>query len=160
MIKALTTVASFLFLFVLLAVPSARAQDTATINPEAVEFESPVLDTPGITEYRVELFVAGADPARDVVVASRSFPPGAQQTPGRLRVELKELVLEVPNGRYIAVVRAVAGEQSFRTAPSAPFVLSRTDTVDDRLAERAQDRRWTKIAVIIGASLLLLPYVF
>lgn len=156
----MTKVVGF-FLMMLIAVPGAsRAQDGAPINPEAVEFASPVLDATGVTGYRVEIFVAGADPLRDAPVASAGLDPSAQQVPGRLRVELKDLVLEVPDGRYIAVVQAITTVRPVLTALSAPFVLARETSVEERVEERKLDSLWTKIAVAIAGTLLLVPFIF
>jgi hypothetical protein len=144
-------------LLVMLSVIAGRAQDIATINPEAIEFDSPALDAAEVTAYRVEIFVAGADPDRDVAVAFALLGTDAREAPGRIRVKLSDVVQEVPNGRYVAVVRAIDG--SVRTESSAPFVLAREESVEDTAATQKQERFWTKVAIAIGGSMLLLPYV-
>ena len=140
---------------------TTTAQTVArSVNPEAVEFETPVAETPGLIRYRVDLFVAGADTERDTPVASMELPPDALGRDGRVRVELKNLILEAPDGRYVATLRAVAGANTRQSQASDPFVLARESSPEGRVAEEKRERFWTKVGIAIGASLLLLPLIF
>jgi hypothetical protein len=78
---------------VLWAAGGALAQQPTanSVNPEALEFETPVFDVPGVTGYRLEVFQAGTDPLRDSPVTMWNVPPGAAPREGRLRVELKNM---------------------------------------------------------------------
>jgi hypothetical protein len=145
------------FAIVLWAAGGALAQPTAnSVNPEALEFETPVFDVPGVTGYRLEVFQAGTDPVRDSPVTMWNVPAGAAPREGRLRVELKDMLLEVPDGRYIAVIETVGVTPPRQSAPSTPFVLARGPVVD-RLQAQKRERFWTRVSVAIGAGLLLAP---
>ncbi|MEQ1869345.1 MAG: hypothetical protein ABL961_04920 [Vicinamibacterales bacterium] len=151
-------VALAVFICVALSVAHVTAQtEASSINPEAVEFETPVLSIAGITGYRVELFVAGADPTSDRPVNTMELGAGALRSDGRLRVELKTLIFDIPDGRYVATVRAMTATRSEQSAPSEAFVLSRAETVDDRIATAKRERIWTKVGLAIAGGLLVIP---
>ncbi len=142
--------------------PPVTAQPPAparSINPEAVEFDTPELSRPGITGYVVELFVAFADTQQDVPVTTKALGRDALQG-GIVRVDVKDLALDVPDGRYVATIRPQPSAVSDRSAPSDPFLLKREGTPEDRVAEARRERFWTKVGIALGASLLLLPLLF
>ena len=70
-----------------------------SVNPEAIEVDFPLLVDTGIAGYRLELFADSADTMRDAPVKSMEIGVSTRTPEGRLRVELKDLVLDVPNGR-------------------------------------------------------------
>lgn len=148
-----------LFGLVLTSAHSA-AQEARSINPEAVEFDSPVLALEGVHTLRVELFMAGADTRRDQPVNTLDVDPRAIRPDGRLRVELTPLVIGVPDGSYVATVRAVSDDQTAQSPPSDAFVLAREGTPEDRAAEEKQERRWTRIGLAIMIGALLVPFAF
>lgn len=144
------------------AAPSATAQAPAarSINPEAVEFDTPVTSTPGVTGFVVEIFVATADPERDAPVTAKTLGRDALQRTGIVRVELKDLVLGIPDGRYMATLRTEPSVGAVRSEPSDPFLIRQAGTPQDRQAEASRERFWTKVGVAIGAGLLLVPLLF
>jgi hypothetical protein len=140
--------------------PAAAQFPPRTVNPEAVDFESEVLSVPGLTTLRVELFMAGSDIRRDFPVKSFDLDLSALQEGGRVRVVLKDALLDVPNGQYVATVRAIGPDGSVQTEPSQVFVLAQEGAPQDRVAHEKQERRWTKIGILIGAGVFLLPLAF
>jgi hypothetical protein len=139
--------------------PAAAQFPPRTVNPEAVDFESEVLSVPGLTTLRVELFMAGSDIGRDFPAKSFDLALSALQEGGRVRVVLKGVVLDVPNGQYVAAVRAIGPGGSAQTEPSQVFVLAQEGTPQDRAALEKQERKWTKIAWAIGAGIFIIPIV-
>ena len=140
--------------------PTAAQFPPRTVNPEALDFESAVLNVSGLTSLRVELFMAGADVRRDFPVKSFDLEPSVLKEGGRLRVVLKEAVLDVPNGQYVVAVRAFGPNGSEQTEPSQVFVLAQEGSPQDRVEAEKRDRRWTKIGILIGAAVFLVPLAF
>ncbi len=139
-------------------VPAAAQFPARSVNPEAVDFESAALSDPA-TGYRVDLFIAGSDIERDFPVKSFDVPATALGEGGRLRVSLKEQTQDVPNGQYVATVRVIAGETARLGAISQVFTLYQPGTPQDRLELARQERIWTRVAMAIGAGILLAPIV-
>src|SRR5262245_51322658 len=119
--------------------PAAAQFPPRTVNPDAVEFESPALDISGVTSLRVELFMAGSDMLRDLPVKSFELGPSALQEGGRVRVTLKDAVLDVPNGQYVAAVRVFGRDGSAQTEASQVFVLNQAGSPQDRVANEKQE---------------------
>ena len=141
-----------------LTAPHVGAQSPAlSVNPEAIEFEPPLLDSSSVTGFRFEIFLAGSDTTRDTPVETLDLSPGALGKDGRIRVELKDVVLDLPNGRYIATIRTVTLGRSEQGEPSNPFVLAREGSVADRVDSVRRERFWTKIGIAIGAGIILVP---
>jgi hypothetical protein len=151
-----------LFVVASLAVSAAptRAQTLGVnVNPEAVEFAAPSLARQNVTGYLVELFVAFTDTQRDIPVTMTTLGPDALKG-GTVRVDLRQLTFDVPDGRYVATIRPEPGSIVDRSIPSDPFWLKREGTPDDRVAEAKRERFWTRIGVALGAGLLVIPLVF
>jgi hypothetical protein len=141
----------------LLVAGSAAAQTARAVNPEALLFESPLF-TRAEERYRLELFMAGANPDRDTPV--KIVDIGARTAAdGRLSVPLADAVLDIPDGSYVAVVRQDGVTRGSRTDPSQAFVLSRPGTPTDRVEAARRDRFWTKVGISIGGALLALPFL-
>lgn len=147
-------------LLLLFGVTSNTAAQTAArnVNPEAVEFD---LDPQaGVSGYRVDFFMAGADTVRDTPVKSVDIGPGARGADGRVRVRLNDLLLDIPNGSYVATIRGTGAAITPQSPPSDVFVLSRQGSPEDRVTAARRERVWTKIGIAIAAGLLLTPVIF
>lgn len=137
------------------------AQSVArNVNPEAVEFDSPLLSQPGLTGFRVDFFMAYADPTRDTPVKSIDIGLGARDDRGKVLVRLTDVLLDVPNGSYVATIRGTGAGLTPQSEASDAFVLSRPGAPVDRVAEAKRERFWTKVGIAIGGGLLLLPLIF
>jgi hypothetical protein len=142
----------------LLTASSAGAQTARAVNPEALLFESPLF-TRAEEQYRLELFMAGANPDRDTPVKVLDIGRRTAAD-GRPSVPLAAAVIDIPDGSYAAVVRQDGVARGSRTDPSQAFVLSRPDTPTDRVEAAKRDRFWTKVAITIGGALLAIPFLF
>jgi hypothetical protein len=140
---------------------TASAQFRAhSVNPEAIEFEAEMLLDPVATGYRVEFFRAGYDTQRDDPVKMLNLPRGIVQEGGRVRVVIRDFVLDMPNGQYVATIRTIAGpRQSARSAPTDVFVLALDGSPSQRVADDRRERFWTKVGIALGASVFLIPVV-
>jgi hypothetical protein len=130
-----------------------------SVNPEAIDFDIPTVDQPEQAEYRVEVFQADSDihvaaPIKSIDLARRDFRDN-----GTFRLDLTSALNDVPDGNYVATVRATSGTQTVQTGPGETFVLSRHRTPEDRSALERRERFWTKIGLGIGAAILLVPLV-
>lgn len=152
--------ASVALMALLVLLPSLGfAQSANNVNPEAIQFDSPVLSFPGATGFRIEVFPEGADPRRDVPVKTFEVKPTLDNRQ-RLHVTLGEPLIDVPNGRYMATVRPTGPSMGPQSEPSDVFVLSRESSIDERVAEQRRERFWTKVAIAIGGVLLFTPFLF
>ena len=152
--------------------------DGLVTNPRAIEFDIPN-QTVRITAYRLELFRRGADTqaAQPDWVVNIPRRDGPDEGPGTIRIDLTSALKGVPNGEYIATLRAVgANSLSPRSAPTAPFAVSGpgsrsssdrglpgtpavTPPADPDPAQGgAPDRRlWTIIGLAMGAAAIIGP---
>lgn len=157
----MTRSALVLAIFLTLGDTLAAQGTTQMVNPEAIQFESPVLMEPGLRGFRMDVFAAGANPAVDPPVSSVEVGLNARDA-ARVRVSLQNGLLDVPNGRYIATIRGRTADGTL-TGPSVAsdaFVLSRPDAPEERVEAARRERFWTKIGFAIAGGLLLLPLLF
>lgn len=144
-----------------IGVAHAAQNGVRSVNPEALEFEVPSGGDSDETAYRVEIFAAEADTSRDTPAQSIELGPSAVREEGRIRVDVARSLGSLPDGSYVATIAAVhEGLDAVRSAPGEPFVIARGSTPEQRAETERQERRWTKIAIAIGASLLILPFIF
>lgn len=134
-------------------------QPPRSVNPEAIEFDPPrTTQAPG-TEYRVEVFRAGADIQSDRPIRSVDLGALAEQDHGSLRVDLHEALIDVPDGVYIATLRAFGIDGPIDIGePTRTFTLSRDGILP--LAERTpRERFWMKVGFAIMGGILLVPFI-
>jgi hypothetical protein len=142
------------------------------VNPRAIEFDLPAAGSADVTGYRVELFKSGSDTTSASPVRSLNIrkPRGRS---AQLRVDLRELLGNVPDGEYVATVRAVGRHgNSPRSLPTEPFTISgHGQPVDDLPAPAPSpdpevadpDREpwgWTVAGIAMGVAAFLLGYLF
>jgi len=130
-----------------------------SVNPEAVEFDVPNPPDRGVTGYRVELFKADMHPDTDAPLESIKIRADAVRDDGTVRVDLGLGSVDLPDGVYVATIRPMGGERSERSAAGAPFVLARGAALAERVELVQRERRWTRIAIAIGAAILVVPFI-
>jgi hypothetical protein len=151
------------------ALAQAQPPDEAPLlaNPSAIEFTVDAKAAPPPSSaYRVELFRAGDDtttaqPVRQVDTQNATVQGGL------VRIELANALRDVADGEYVARLRAVSPTGiSPVSGATVPFVVygqdgpARTATVlatQPSEAEQRKERFWTRVAVAIGAAVVVLP---
>ena len=123
------------------------------VNPEALDFDVPSQGDSTVTGYRVELFAQGATPGADPPVKSIEVAPTAARDDGTIRVEVAQVTSDLPDGTYVAALGTLRADAFERGSPGDAFVIARGTTPEQRAAVERNDRRWTRIAIIIGASI-------
>src|SRR5436190_21230493 len=83
----LRTVAAVVVALSLNCQPAAAQPRVRSVNPQAIEFEPPA-GSAEQTEYRVDFFVAGADPRQAIPVKSIELGPRARRDDGTVWVEV------------------------------------------------------------------------
>ena len=155
----------------LLASQLLNAQPPAVrvANPETVEFD--ILENEGlaIDNYRLELFHAGSDTSTAEAIRTFDVQPSTLAREGKLaRIDLTKLLSGFADGEYVATIRVLSADgESPRSNPTPPFVVSgRSAPAQAQVSPplpaanlEHNERFWTKVAVIIGAAVLLLPIV-
>lgn len=127
------------------------------VNPGALEFSlSGLASADG---YRVEVFPSSAD-TRTASAIKVIEIPHARLAADVIQVDVAAAMADVDDGEYIATIRTADASLSERSAPSHPFVLARGQSVEERQAEARRDRFWTKVAIAIGGSILVIPLLF
>ena len=152
------------------SVPAVLAQSAPHVqiaNPEAVEcrFDAGPSASGAVVRYQVELFRAQDDPA--VAPALKSFELATLERAGAgtVRLAMKDGLSDLPDGTYVATVRAVLdGSPSARSVPTAPFkVFGRTTRgvplIDSTPEAQRSERFWTKVAIAVAGGLLVVPLV-
>jgi regulation of enolase protein 1 (concanavalin A-like superfamily) len=87
----------------------------ATLPTRAAFNPSPDHNTSRVTYYRVEIFTAGADPARTSAVSAQNVGKPAVVN-GECRTDIASMISGLPSGSYFAAIRAVGpGGSSTRT---------------------------------------------
>ena len=166
--SALATV--FATLFLLTSVPPLAAQPAAArvANPDTIEFQVSPVDQTTTTAYRIELFPAGSDASLAVPVKTLDIPASQADNGQPIRIDLRSARENVADGEYIATIRMIRADgTSPRSQPTAPFLISghgvasQGSSAEPNLTdeERRQERFWTRVAIAVGAGLLLLPIV-
>jgi hypothetical protein len=143
----------------LIADPVFAQAQGRSVNPEGVEFDLSSMSQEDVNGYRVELFVAGADVRRELPVKSLELARGAVRDRGKIRVDLRNALMDLQDGEYVATIRPLTADRSIQSEPSEVFVVSRNQSGEDGLTPDRRERFWTKVAVSIGAGLLLLPII-
>jgi hypothetical protein len=137
--------------------PLAAGQQGRTVNPEAIEFDARLVDQSPLTQYRVELFKAGSDTRVDLPIKSIAVDPQAFRGDGTLRVDLSRVLTGVPDGKYVAMLWAIAADGSHDHAESSQsFVVSREAALGELTGH---ERLFMKIAWGVMAGVLLIPFL-
>jgi hypothetical protein len=145
----------------LLTAPALTAQSTTgrIANPEVVEFDVPNAGASEVDGYRVELFPTGSDTTSAAPVKALEVSSTSSAAEGKLRVDIRGSLDELPAGEYVATVRTIRLDaQSARSAPTQPFLVSHSAVAQDLVVER-RERFWTKVAMAIGAVAMIIPFV-
>jgi hypothetical protein len=154
------TVAVVIAAFYLTANPLAAGQQGRSVNPEAIEFEAQPIDRPDLTQYRVEFFKSPADPRFDFPFKSIEVDTAMQRDDGILRVDLDTVLEGLPDGEYVARLRAMGetGPLDVR-APLEFFLLTRQADLQEQTDLNSRERFWTKVGFAIMGALLLVPFL-
>ncbi|MGC4081717.1 MAG: hypothetical protein QM736_06340 [Vicinamibacterales bacterium] len=110
------------------------------------------------TLWHVELLRAADAPATAQPV--KAWDSRATRVDTGLRVEFGDKLIGVPDGEYIATIRAAGPGGPVGVA--GPFVIDghaasgATNASDD---QRRSDRYWTKVAIAIGAAIVVIPFL-
>jgi hypothetical protein len=145
----------------LLTAPALTAQSTTgrIANPEVVEFDVPSGGASEVDGYRVELFPTGSDTKSAAPVKALEVSSTSTAAEGKLRVDIRGSLEELPAGEYVATVRTIRLDtQSARSEPTQPFLVSHSAVAQDLVLER-RERFWTKIAMAVGAVAMIIPFV-
>ncbi|MBS1817550.1 MAG: hypothetical protein JSU08_06455 [Acidobacteria bacterium] len=129
-------------------------------NPGAIEFEVEGSAAPVPALWHIELLRASDAPATAQPV--KAWDSGSVQAAGaRVRVELAGVLDDVPDGEYVATIR-VAGPGG-PIGVAGPFIVyghgATAASAGKSPEERRNERKWTRVAIAIGASILLIPLV-
>jgi YVTN family beta-propeller protein len=94
---------------------------TAPSRPSTAVFE-PSADNPSVTQYVLDIFSAGSDPATAAPVGTQNLgkPPIVA---GEMTADIAATTALLPSGNYVATVTAVSGSQRARSAPSPSFAI-------------------------------------
>jgi hypothetical protein len=153
-----TTIAVVIAALLSIGTTSVAAQSQGrSVNPESLEFDPLLGGQPDLTEYRVDVFAADSDPRLARPIKSIDLRRRDLRDDGSVRIELTSVLNDVPDGRYVATIRAVSGTQTVQSGPSETFVLSRNGTVADRVALERRERFWTKVGFAIAGGILFVP---
>jgi hypothetical protein len=153
-------VAVVIAVFYLTANPLTAGQQGRSVNPEAIEFDAQPIDRPDLTQYRVEFFKVTADPRFDSPIKSIEVDSVTQRDDGTLRVDLATVLAGVPDGDYVARLRAMGENGALDVrAPLEFFVLSREANPPDRTDHSRRERLLTEIAWSVMAGILLIPFL-
>jgi hypothetical protein len=156
----LRTVASAIGVFCLSCLPLFAQEGARSVNPEAIQFDPPQGDQPPGTEYRVEFFNASADIHADRPVRSIGLHPLMLLDDGSLRVDLHSALVDVPDGEYIATLRAFGDNGPVDVSePSQPFVLFRAALILHEAELTQREKFWTKIGFAIIGGILVVPFL-
>lgn len=137
---------------------SAQTEAAVTVNPEALDFNLPSTAA-GDRSYRLELFAPTSNPDSDQPVKSTDVH--VDRVDSVIRVSLAPAIVAIPDGEYKAVLRVVdASGPAIQSRPSNVFVLSREESLADRVAIEHRERFWTKVGIAIGAAAMLIPFIF
>jgi hypothetical protein len=145
----------------LLTPPALTAQSTTgrIANPEVVEFDVSGEDALNVDGYRVELFPTGSDTESAAPVKALEVGSSSTAGEGKLRVDIRGSLEELPAGEYVATVRTIRLDtQSARSAPTQPFLVSHSAVAQDLVVER-RERFWTRVAMAVGAVAMIIPFV-
>jgi hypothetical protein len=152
------TVAVVIAILALNADPLAAGQQGRSVNPEAIEFDTYPVERLGLTQYRIEFFKATADPQRDSPIKSIDVDAGLQgDDDGTLRVDVHTALAGMPDGEYVARLRAFGenGQIDVRV-PNEFFILSRQAGTDLAGADPPdRERFWAKVGLTIIGGILL-----
>src|SRR5229473_1400068 len=125
------TIAAIITICLCLSAHTVAAQpQVRSVNPEAIEFEPPIVSG-DVIAYRIEVFDANADTRRDPPVKSVDLRARDLQRDGTVRLDLMPMLLVIPDGKYVATIRTVGSVASLQSGSSETFVLSRNGTVED-----------------------------
>jgi hypothetical protein len=105
---------------------TTSAPVAVTVNPSASVTSATLAYTPSadnstnVTSYRLDIFVAGANPASATPVTSQSLgmPP---ITNGDMSANIQQIVSTLPSGSYFGTVTAIGPGGTTRSAPSNTF---------------------------------------
>ena len=107
----------------------------------------------------MELFPTGSDTKSATPVKALEVSSTSTAAEGKLRVDIRGSLEELPAGEYVATVRTVhLDTQSARSAPTQPFLVSHSAAAQDLVVER-RERFWSKVAMAIGAVAMIIPFV-
>jgi hypothetical protein len=163
------TAALFITLVFLHASPSTAQPAFVRIgNPGSLEFQI-VGGAASVSGYRVELFSSAGDPFAAPPVRVVDVPAAPGRTDEHVLIDLHAQLTGIPDGDYVATVRTISGGiASPRSQPTQPFFVSSgsltaggasaTGALEE--AEAPRSRFWTKVAIAIGATIVVLPFVF
>jgi hypothetical protein len=142
------------------AAPAAAQAPVRIVNPEALDFDIPSRGDTSVTGYRVELFLQGTLPGSDAPVKSIDVAASAARDDGTIRVQVDQATSDLPDGTYVAALGTVREDLFERGSPGDAFVIARGTTPAERAEEEQRNRKWTRIAMIIGAAILVVPFLF
>ncbi|MFN8065278.1 MAG: hypothetical protein U0P82_10815 [Vicinamibacterales bacterium] len=129
-------------------------------NPGAIEFDVEGSIAPPPTLWHIELLRASDAPATAQPV--KTWDSRSVQVEGsRVRVELAAALDGVPDGEYVATIRVAGTGGAIGVA--GPFVVyghgAAAAPAEKSPEERLHERKWTRVAIGIGAAILILPFV-
>lgn len=94
---------------------------TVTLNPTRAVFNASTDHNTSVTSYRLEIFVAGANPSTATPVATRDLGKPTPSSSNEITVDITSTLQPLAAGTYFATVSAVSSGGSARSAPSANF---------------------------------------
>ncbi len=100
---------------------TSSAPVTVTLRPAEAVFAASADHNTLVTSYRLDIFVAGADPVTAMPLATRDL---GKPTPvnGDITVDITATLEPLAAGTYFATVSAIGSSGASRSAPSAEFV--------------------------------------
>jgi hypothetical protein len=161
------------------SIMAGGAQSAAlSVNPRAVEFDVPQAET-DIRGYRVELFHSRADTrTAQAVNALEITRTAASESRGRVRIEMRELFDNVPDGEYIVTLQTVGSNgPSNRSEPAGPFRVSghfkaarrppsagtpRPPSPGSDESARNQEKEgrfWVIVGIAMGVAAFVVPFI-
>ena len=147
-------------------------------NPRALEFDVPEAET-SISGYRVELFHSRADTSTAQAVNTLEIArASASESGGRVRIEMKGLFANVPDGEYVVTLQTFGPDgASRRSEPAGPFQLSGHFKGESRPAPGTErepptseagetppdhergGRFWGIVGIVMGIAAIILPLI-
>lgn len=169
--RLVVVIGASVFLLATMTAQPAASQERAPLvaNPVALELavEAP-RDARSTAVFRIAVFRSEDDPQSTVPVAQVDSGE-VQVSPGAVRIELGRVLANLADGIYVARV-SVEGTTVTLAGPDVtpPFVVfGRNSAAPSKpvstirlrapVEEERHERVWTRVAVAIGAAILLVP---